>query len=163
MRLAIVAMAAFVVPLASAGGQTVVGIRGPYFTLNGRLTYTAEAGFPKANPNLTGTLLNVRAVQAIFDDANYPQGGSRARPYTSNTMGPVSFEYPGGKWDPERNTDELVAALPDWRRCGLLAFTINLQGGGPTDGNYGESGPTQPHVNSSFDEEGNLKPAYARR
>ena len=52
--------------------RTTVGIRGSVFTLNGHTTYTAEAGFPNANTNLAGTLLNVRAVEAIFDDANYP-------------------------------------------------------------------------------------------
>ena len=133
------------------------------FTLNGHATYTPEAGFPNANTNLTGTLLNVRAVEAIFDDANYPGQGSREHPYNSNTMGTVSFDYPDGKWDPERNTNEFIAALPDWRRAGLLAFTVNLQGGGPTDGNYGENVPMQPHYNSGFDPEGNLKPAYAHR
>jgi hypothetical protein len=143
--------------------STVVGIRGSQFTINGRPTYTPEAGFPNANANLAGTLLNVRAVQAIFDDANYPRQGSKANPYTSNTMGAVAFDYPDGTWDPERQTDEFVKALPDWRRCGLLAFTVNLQGGGPTDGNYGENGPTQPHANSAFDSQGELKPAYARR
>src|ERR1035438_3231348 len=121
--------------------STVVGIRGSQFTINGHPTYTAEAGFPKADANLAGTLLNVRAVQAIFDDANYPRQGSRANPYSSNTMGAVAFDYPDGKWDAERQTAEFVKALPDWRRCGLLAFTVNLQGGGPTDGNYGENGP----------------------
>ena len=143
--------------------QTVVGIDGPLFTINGHPTYTPEAGFPNADPNLIGTLLNVRAVQAIFDDANYPQQGARVNPYFSNTMGAVSFDYPDGKWDPERNTREFIEALPDWRRCGLLAFTVNLQGGGPTDGNYGEKVSMQPHNNSGFDPEGNLKPAYAQR
>jgi hypothetical protein len=143
--------------------STVVGIRGSQFTINGHPTYTAEAGFPKADANLAGTLLNVRAVQAIFDDANYPRQGSRANPYSSNTMGAVAFDYPDGKWDAERQTAEFVKALPDWRRCGLLAFTVNLQGGGPTDGNYGENGPMQPHDNSAYDSQGELKPAYARR
>lgn len=143
--------------------RTVVGIRGSVFTLSGHTTYTPEAGFPNADPNLSGTLINVRAVQAIFDDANYPKQGSRQNPYSSNTMQAVSFEYPNGKWDPERNTREFIEALPDWRRAGLLAFTVNLQGGGPTDGNYGENVPMQPHYNSGFDAEGNLKPAYGKR
>ncbi len=149
--------------VAQQAGRTVVGIRGSVFTINGEPTYTVAAGFPNANPNLIGTLLNVRAVQAIFDDANYPEHGSRKNPYSSNTMGTVSFEYPGGKWDPERNTNEFVQALPDWRRAGLIAFTVNLQGGGPTDGNYGENVPMQPHYNSAFDPEGGLRPAYGKR
>lgn len=144
-------------------GRTVVGTRGTHFTINGNPTYTAAAGFPSANPNLQGTLLNVRAVQGVFDDANYPKQGSRARPYQTNTVGEVSWDYPDGPWDPERNVRELIAALPDWRRCGLLAFTVNLQGGGPPDGNYGEKVSMQPHYNSGFDPHGNLKPAYADR
>jgi hypothetical protein len=155
------------VALALAGAQirgaTVVGIRGPQFTLNGQLTYTSASGFPQADPNLAGTLLNVRAVQGIFDDANYPQMGSRKNPYHSNTLGDISWDYPDGPWDAERNVRELLAALPDWRRCGLLAFTVNLQGGGPPDGNYGEKVYLQPHNNSGFDPHGNLKPAYADR
>src|ERR1035441_8383283 len=142
---------------------TVVGIHGYQFTLNGVPTYTAPAAFPAADPNLAGTLLNVRAVQAIFDDANYPRQGSRVHPYQSNTLGDIFWDYPDGPWDPERNVREFLAALPDWRRCGLLGLTVNLQGGGPPDGNYGENGPTQPHNNSAFDSQGELKPAYATR
>ncbi len=153
----------FAFPAASQTAHTIVGIKGWQFTLNGQPTYTAAGGFPNADPKLAGLLLNVRAVQAVFDDANYPQNGSKERPYDSNTMGKVAFDYPDGKWDPERNTREFVEALPSWRKCGLLAFTVNLQGGGPTDGNYGESGPMQPHNNSGFDPDGNLKPAYAKR
>ena len=137
-------------------------IHGWQFTIDGQPTYTATSGFPNADPRLAGTLLNLRAVQAIFDDANYPRQGSKAHPYQSNTMGAVVFDYPDGPWDAERNTREFVAALPEWRRCGLLAFTVNLQGGGPTDGNYGDN-PVQPHSNSGFDPEGKLLPAYARR
>jgi hypothetical protein len=146
-----------------AGAQTVVGIRGSQFTLNGNPTYTAQSGFPNGDPNLAGTLLNVRAVQAIFDDANYPNGGSRAHPYHSNTMGDIFWDYPDGQWSAERNVREFLAALPEWRRCGLLAFTVNLQGGGPPDGNYGERVSMQPHYNSAFDPHGNLKPAYTDR
>jgi len=144
-------------------GRTVVGIRGSMFTINGQPTYTALSGFPNANPNLTGTLLNVRAVQGIFDDANYPNGGTKAHPYDSNTMGQVFFDYPDGMFDADRNVREFIAALPDWRKAGLLAFTVNFQGGGPVDGNYGEDVPMQPHHNSGFDAHGILKPAYAKR
>ena len=148
-------------------GKTAVGMRGSMFTINGELTYTPAAGFPNADTNLIGTLLNVRAVQAVFDDANYPRQGSREHPYPTEVMGPVFWDYPDGRWDPERNTREFIEALPEWRKAGLLAFTVNFQGGGPTDGNYGRVGTqrelTQPHENSGFDAEGNLKPAYAAR
>src|SRR5260370_9843121 len=148
---------------AQISGATVVGIRGPQFTLNGQLTYSTATGFPQADPNPACTLLNVRAVQGIFDDANYPRMGSRKNPYHSNTLGDIFWDYPDGPWDAERNVREFLAALPDWRRCGLLAFTVNLQGGGPPDGNYGEKVYFQPHNNSGFDPLGNLKPAYADR
>jgi hypothetical protein len=149
--------------MAQTHGKTVVGIRGSQFTINGEPSYTPASGFPSADPNLAGTLLNVRAVQAIFDDANYPNQGSRVHPYESNTLGPVFWDYPDGSWDPDRNVREFLATLPDWRRCGLLAFTVNFQGGGPPDGNYGERITRQPHDNSGFDRNGNLKQPYADR
>jgi hypothetical protein len=44
------------------------------------------------------------------------------------------FGYPDtGRWDPERNVDEFVAALPDYAAAGLDAVTVNLQGGNPLD------------------------------
>jgi hypothetical protein len=146
-----------------ASAQTKVGIRGAEFTIDGQITYSAAQGFPSANPDLQGTLLNVRAVQAIFDDANYPRGGSKAHPYESPTMGTVAFDYPDGPFRAERNVREFIAALPSWRRAGLLAFTVNLQGGGPVDGNFSTHDECQPQVNSGFDRRGNLKPAYAAR
>jgi hypothetical protein len=40
--------------------------------------------------------------------------------------------YPDTKrWDPDRNTKEFTAAMPEWKRHGVLAFTVNLQGGSP--------------------------------
>ncbi len=143
--------------------STRVGIRGSHFTINGHSTYTAAQGFPNADPNLYGTLVNIRAVQAAFEDANYPARGSRQNPYATNVMGPVWFDYPDGPYDPERNVREFIEALPDWRRCGILAYTINLQGGGPVDGNYGENTPFQPHVNTAFEQNGRLKAAYLDR
>jgi hypothetical protein len=163
------ALSAFVLlaPFAVAqSGPTVVGIRGPFFTINGHLTYTPEGGFPNADPNLVGTLLNARAVQALFDDANYPKQGTMQNPYkTAGLMGDVSWDYPDtGKWDPERNTREFIAELPEWRSTGLLAVTVNLQGGAPSDGHFGVGDEVvQPHDASGFDPRGNLKPAYAAR
>ena len=72
--------------------QTVVAIRGTRFTINGELTYTAASGFPRADAKLAGTLLNVRAVQAIFDDSHYPEQGSRNRPYPVPRAAAVSFD-----------------------------------------------------------------------
>lgn len=153
----------FVYAVSLEAQQTRVGIRGSHFTINGHSTYTPAHGFPNASTNLYGTLLNIRAVQATFEDANYPNRGSRQNPYSTNVMGPVWFDYPDSPYDPERNLREFLAALPSWRRCGILAFTINLQGGGPVDGNYGENAPLQPHVNTAFEQDGNLKAPYLSR
>lgn len=83
-------------------------------------------------------------VQGIFDDLN---------PETRKL-----FKYPDTDvLNPDRNTDEFVAAMADWYAHGLLAFTLNLQGGSPTG--YGNKG----WINSTFDENGNLRPAYMAR
>src|SRR4051794_9383888 len=80
-------------------------------------------------------------VQGIFDDLN---------PETSPT-----WAYPDtGRWDPERNTREFLAAMPEWRRHGLLAFTINLQGGSP----QGYTKGRQPWHNSAPTPQGDLRP-----
>jgi hypothetical protein len=84
-------------------------------------------------------------VQGIFDDLN-PE--TRDRWAYKDT----------GRWDAERNTDEFIAAMESWRRHGLLAFTINLQGGSPEGYSKG-----QPWVNSAFDAQGHLREAYMNR
>jgi hypothetical protein len=66
---------------------------------------------------IEGLLLNSRMVNGVFDDLN---------PQTR-----CLWDYPNGPWDPQRNTREFVAAVPEWRQHGLLGFTINLQGGSP--------------------------------
>ena len=68
------------------------------------------------------------------------------------------FDYPDGPFDAERNTDEFVAAMPSWRSAGLLAFTLNFQGGSP----QGYSSE-QPWHNSAFAADGRLRPDYAAR
>ena len=94
---------------------TEVSIRGDRFFLNGKPTYPGRS---YKGLKIEGLLMNVRAVQAIFDDLN-PETRTR-------------WAYPDiGKWDPERNVREFLAALPDWRSHGALAFTVNLQGGSP--------------------------------
>jgi hypothetical protein len=155
------ALAVLVVQTNLAHARTIVSIQGRRFTLNGQVTYTPASGVGAADPSIAGTLLNLRAVQGIFDDSNYPNEGSAQHPYNSPGVGPISFDYPDSGFSSGRNLKEFLAALPTWRRCGLLAFTVNLQGGGPTDGNFAKH--LQPHLNSGFDARGNLKPAYAAR
>jgi hypothetical protein len=95
--------------------RTDVTIRGDAFYINGRPTY---AGRMFNGKRIEGLLMNIRVVQGIFDDLN-PETASR-------------WVYPDTKrWDPDRNTREFTAAMPEWQRHGVLAFTINLQGGSP--------------------------------
>lgn len=127
---------------AATAGRTTVAIRGDQFLINGKPTY---AGRFYKGLKIEGLLMNVRAVQAIFDDENQETRGKWAYPDT-------------GKWDAERNVREFLAALPEWRRHGVLAFTVNLQGGSPEGYSKG-----QPWDNTAIDPDGNLKPAYMGR
>jgi hypothetical protein len=69
------------------------------------------------------------------------------------------WAYPDtGRWDPERNTREFIAAMPEWHKHGLLCFTINLQGGSPQG--YSRE---QPWHNSAITPQGALRPAYMAR
>jgi hypothetical protein len=121
--------------------KTSVSIKGNQFFINGELTYKNR--FWQGN-RIEGLLLNSRMVQGIFDDSN-PETRSK-------------FIYPDTKiWDPERNTDEFIANMPLWRKYGLLAFTLNLQGGSPVG--YGSMGC----INSAFDEKGELITPYIQR
>ena len=122
--------------------HTTVDISGENFLINGQPTFPGRTwrGY-----SIEGLLPNARMVQGVFDDLN---PATRAR-----------WAYPDtGKWDPERNTTEFIAAMPEWRRHGLLAFTLNLQGGSPEG--YSK---TQPWENTAFDPAGNLRPDYRRR
>ena len=122
--------------------RTVVSIQGDAFHINGRPTYP---GREWKGSKIEGLLFNSRMVQAIFDDLN-PETVSR-------------WAYPDtGQWDAERNTREFLAAMSEWRRHGLLAVTINLQGGSPQG--YSRD---QPWHNSAFNADGTLREDYLRR
>lgn len=122
--------------------RTVVGIDGEKFTINGEPTYKGRVWNGKP---IEGLLLNSRMVQATFDDAN-PE--TRQRWAYADT----------GVWDAERNNREFVAAMPAWRRHGLLAITVNLQGGSPQG--YSKE---QPWHNSAFLPDGSLDDAHLKR
>ena len=122
--------------------KTVVSIEGEKFFINGTPTY---AGRRWQGHKIEGLLMNARLVQGVFDDLNPETAGRWAYPDT-------------GTWDAERNTREFLAAMPTWRRHGLLAFTINFQGGSPEG--YSQK---QPWVNSAFRADGSLDPAYLGR
>ena len=53
---------------------------------------------------------------------------------------------------------EFITAMDEWHRHGLMAFTINLQGGSPEG--YSKN---QPWHNSALDQTGGLRPKYMRR
>ena len=122
--------------------STTVTIQGENFYINGE---PSLKGISWNGINMEGLIPNSRMVQGIFDDLN-PETVER-------------WVYPDTKkWDPDRNTDEFVTAMEDWYRHGLLAFTINLQGGSPEG--YSKN---QPWINNAFTENGELRRAYMHR
>jgi hypothetical protein len=131
-------------PFATAASvrQTEVSIRGDDFLINGQPTY---AGRVWNGHRIEGLLLNSRMVQGTFDDLNPETAGKWAYPDT-------------GRWDPERNTREFLDAMPEWRRHGLLAITVNFQGGSPQG--YSKD---QPWENSAYNPDGTLRPEYTTR
>lgn len=142
-RPALSLLALVVAPAAlAATGRTFVSIEGEKFLLNGRPTY---AGRTWEGVSIEGRLMNSRMVQATFDDLN-PE--TRTKWAYADT----------GKWDADRNTREFIAAMPEWKRHGLLAFTLNLQGGSPEG--YSRA---QPWHNSAIADDGALRPDYLAR
>lgn len=127
---------------AAPARHTAVSIVGDSFRINGEATYKGRLWQGHA---IEGLLLNSRMVQGIFDDRNEATRRQWAYPDT-------------GVWDAERNTREFIAAMPEWRRHGLLAFTINLQGGSPQG--YSQK---QPWHNSAINEDGSLRADYMAR
>lgn len=79
--------------------RTVVSIDGDRWLINGQLVH---AGSPAE-----GRLMNVRMVNATFEDANRPD------------------------FDADVNTDRFLKALPAYVAAGVRCFTLNLQGGMP--------------------------------
>jgi len=120
---------------------TSIDIQESDFLIDGTVTFP---GREFRGHRIEGLLPNSRMIQGIFDDLN-PE--TRAR-----------WDYPDGPWDPDRNTEAFVAAMPEWRAHGLLAFTVGLQGGSPEG--YSEA---QPWRNSAFEADGSLRPDYVDR
>ncbi len=115
--------------------RTTVSVRRDRFLINGQPTYAGRSWNGKP---IEGLLMNSRMVQATFDDRN-PETVKR-------------WNYPDtGRWDADRNTQEFIAQMPEWRRHGLLAVTLNLQGGSPEG--YSKA---QPWHNSAINSDGSL-------
>ena len=127
----LICSSSFVVVLSCLLGcttQTQVSIDGTRFRINGELTYQGY------QPEAHGRLMNARMVNATFNDEN---------PATR----PESF-------NPDENTTAFIASMDEYRSKGILAFTLNLQGGMP-----GYEGA----INSAFHPDGELKPDYLAR
>lgn len=122
--------------------QTHISIKGEKFYINGKPTFKGRTW---QGIQVEGLLPNSRMVQGVFDDLN---------PETVD-----KWKYPDTEvWDPERNTREFIEAMPEWRNHGLMAFTINFQGGSPEG--YSAN---QPWENNAFKADGTLRPAFANR
>lgn len=109
--------------------HTRVGIEGPQWRINGQITY---AGAPAE-----GLLMNVRMVNATFEDAH------------AEAMRHLPADF-----NAEANTDALVARIPEYVNSGIKALTLCLQGGFP-----GYEGA----VNSALAADGTLHARYMRR
>lgn len=122
--------------------KTKISIVGEQFYINGQPTFKGRVW---NGHKIEGLLPNSRMVQGTFDDRN---PDTRAQ-----------WAYPDTKqWDADRNTKEFLAAMPVWKQHGLLAFTLNLQGGSPQG--YSKD---QPWHNSAFNDDGSWNPYYWNR
>ncbi len=108
--------------LASAAAKTTVAIVDGRWHLNGALTYPGTRA--------EGLLMNLRAVNATFEDTQRPD------------------------FDADANANEFIEKLPDYVAHGMRGFTLCLQGGMP-----GYEGA----VNSAYEPDGALRPAYLAR
>ena len=95
-------------------GKTSYEIKGRDFYINGKLTYSE---IPGVNPDAKGLLFNARFIQGCFNDINPANKGV--------------YDRFGKKFDPDRNTQDLIASLKEWYDVGLRASTVGLQAGGP--------------------------------
>jgi hypothetical protein len=106
--------------------RTTVSMAGATWQLNGQVTYPRTAA--------EGLLMNVRMVNAVFEDAN-------------DATRPKGF-------DPDVNTRAFIRKVPAYVSQGARAFTIGLQGGDP-----GYEGA----VNTAFAPDGSLRESYLAR
>ena len=93
--------------------KTRISINGDKFYINGSPSYSE---IPNANPASLGLLWNQRAIQGVFDDKT-----DRRR----------FNQFKAGVFDPQRNTDDLIASLRQWHAYGMRAITVGFQGGWP--------------------------------
>ena len=126
---------------AHAAFATNVSVAGNTFHINGRPTYPGRSW--RGN-KIEGLLFTSRMVNCIINDQNPETRGMWA--------------WRDGPWDPERNTNEFIAALPRYRSHGLTSVAFNIQGGSPMG--YGWH---QPWHTSGYTADGRLLPDYRAR
>jgi len=132
----------FLAAAAAANVSTEIAIDGNRFFINGVPTYKGRSW---RGHKIEGLLMNTRMVNGIFDDRN------------RETI--ANWKYADtGVWDADRNTREFVAAMPEWRRHGVLSFNVNMQGGNPRG-----YAPKQPWVTGAFLPNGDIIPEYLNR
>ncbi len=107
---------------AAASPSTRVALVNGKWHINGEVTSRGAA--------TEGLLMNVRMVNAVFEDRHRPD------------------------FDAEANTTKFIERLPDYAASGIRAVTVCLQGGMP-----GYEGA----LNSAFEPDGTLRPAYLAR
>ena len=86
-------------PASTGVGKTRISLADGRWRLNGQTTYPRTPA--------QGLLMNVRMVNAVFEDTHRPG------------------------FDAEENTSEFTAKIPEYVAHGIRAFTISLQGGFP--------------------------------
>lgn len=92
--------------------HTKLTIDSTKFLINNQLIYSE---LKSCNPAYHGLMMNARFIQGVFDDK---QDVARFHRY-------------GRTFDPDANTDALIASLQSWYDHGLRAITVGFQGGGP--------------------------------
>ncbi len=125
------ALAVSLAPLIASAARTTVSMVEDRWFIDGVRTYP---GAPAQ-----GLLLNVRMVNATFEDARPASEWPEALP---------------SSFDPDANTRAFIARLPEYRENGVRAITLNLQGGSP--------GYEGAH-NSAFEADGSLRSATMER
>jgi hypothetical protein len=121
-----------------------------YMRTSPRGTWRETYAEPGYRGKAHGKLMTLRLAQGIFDDE-------------------WLTEQP---FDPDANTNNLIAALDVYKAHGVLAFSISLQGGNPgydpkvngiSRGNAARLGKGEGLLVSAFRADGSLKPAWLAR
>ena len=146
--------------------QTQLTIEGTRFAINGKPTYRGKGA-------AEGLLFNVRTVNATFDDTLgvvdwWDDDGSQEG---NGHAGYGKWVSPGSA---DENTERYIAGLPAYRAHGILAVSLNLQGGHPLNGKpwiqeasgsagRRPNGHRDFYHNSAFGVDGRIDPLHQQR